>query len=182
MTEKLNIKGRVIFPKIKIYNNDFKIDPSGIIFIRAEKEQFNYGKKNSELIQKTDALINYLEKKNFENKDEIISQIKLKKIQNEEYGKNFVEEMEKFSLYYNNYKKIISQHETKFNAFFLNKKNYNENVMLLEISVDIQRKIARMFYDLLNNYEHLCNLYDEDNQIIDEYCKKYHFNYNIQSI
>ena len=54
-------------------------------------------------------------------------------------------------------------------------------LILLEISVDIQRKIARMFYDLLNNYEHLCNLYYEDNQIIDEYCKKYNFNYNIKN-
>ena len=65
-------------PKYKI-NCNFILSNYGINYIKNEEKNFNYRQKNAELIQKMNGLINNLDKLEFENKDEIIAQIKLKK-------------------------------------------------------------------------------------------------------
>ena len=178
MTEKLKLlKGKNVKVDYKIYRNEFRISPKGINFINNEKANYNYLKKNSDLVNKMDALINYLNNLNFDKKEEIISVIKLKKKQNEEYAKNYIAQRDKFILYYKNCKDIIELNERNFNLFIYNKKKINENFMLLDISVNIQIKIAHMYEDLLDNHSKLRELYDIDNQIIDEFCKKYNYIY-----
>ena len=164
-------------PKYKI-NCNFILSNYGINYIKNEEKNFNYRQKNAELIQKMNGLINNLDKIDLENKDEIIAQIKLKKKQNEEYGNNYVNEVNKFFLYYNTYNNILYEGCNKLHYFFFKRKNFIKNEALFDMNDDIQYKIAGMFYDFSHNYENLLNLYKQDTQIIDDLYKKYGLNFN----
>ena len=177
MKEKLIKRPVKPVKKYEIFQEKYNLSLDGFIYLENEEKEFDFRTKNEEFLNKIDAFLDFLIQSNIENKEEVISLVKLKREKTEEYGKNFEEVVHNYISYFFYYDKLMEEYYEKSKKFGFNIKSLKEYILMRELSTDIQERLKDIYLNLVENCEKLREIYKENFLIINELYNKYNFKY-----